>query len=383
MHTHHVTEQPAPPSSSDSASPTGKGDSSARVVRYILGRLFAIAATVAVAAYIAVLIANMGGYVDEIRYAQIQERIVMRVGADEELMELPSERRAELVEAMVDRETTRRGLDQPFMIRSFRYLGNALTLNLGRSHDMTSDSGSRLVRLIILERLAPTLLLFATAELGLFGIAIFVALYLSRRYGSKLDRLFVALAPTSAAPSWFYGIFLILIFAALLGWLPFGGMVAAPAPANPLLYALSVMRHLLLPVAAIIISALFLAVYSWRTFFLIYSSEDYVELAKAKGLTSAAIERRYVLRPTLPTIITSFMLSIIGLWTGAIVLERVFNWPGIGTVTVEAINLYDTPVILGTVIVYAYLLGITVFVLDFVYALVDPRIKVGLGRNRS
>ncbi len=367
---------------------SGDGTASGRgtglqVTRYILRRLLAIAATVIVAVYIAVLIANMGGYVDEIRHAQIQERVAAQVAADEELMELPSERRAELMEEMVGREVTRRGLDQAFMIRSFRYLGNALTLNLGRSHEMTSDSGSRLVRLIILERLAPTLLLFATAELGLFGIAVFVALFLSRRYGSKLDRLFVALAPTSAAPSWFYGIFLILIFSALLGWLPFGGMVAAPAPDNPLLYAASVLRHLVLPVSAIIISAVFLAVYSWRTFFLIYSSEDYVELAKAKGLSSTVIERRYILRPTLPTIITSFMLSIIGLWTGAIVLERVFNWPGIGTVTVEAINLYDTPVILGTVIVYAYLLGITVFVLDFLYAVVDPRIKVGLAGERS
>ena len=95
-------------------------------------------------------------------------------------------------------------------------------------------------------------------------------------------------------------------------------------------YAFSVLKHLLLPTTAILISAVFLNTYNWRTFFLIYSSEDYVEMAKAKGLSSREIERRYILRPTLPTIITNFALLLITLWTGAIILETVFNWPGLG-----------------------------------------------------
>ncbi len=98
-----------------------------------------------------------------------------------------------------------------------------------------------------------------------------------------MDRTVVALAPTSAAPSWFYGIFLILIFASLLRLLPFGGLVDAPPPESTPAYALSVLRHMILPVAALVISSIFLSVYSWRTFFLIYASEDYVEMAKAKG----------------------------------------------------------------------------------------------------
>ncbi|MBE0686635.1 MAG: ABC transporter permease, partial [Anaerolineaceae bacterium] len=123
----------------------------------------------------------------------------------------------------------------------------------------------------------------------------------------------------------------------------------------------------------------FLSIYNWRTFFLIYSSEDYVETAKAKGLPSRDIERRYILRPTLPTIITTFALLLIGLWTGAIITETVFQWPGLGRITYKAIGLYDTPVIVGTTIIFAYLLAITVFLLDFVYALVDPRVKIGTG----
>ena len=248
---------------------------------------------------------------------------------------------------------------------------------------MTSDSGSRQVRLIILERLAPTLLLFATAEILLFFGSVLIALFLSRRYGSWLDRLTVAMAPTSAAPAWFYGVFLILIFAAIFRWLPFGGMVQAPPPEDTLAYALSVLKHLILPAGAIVVSAFFYTIYSWRTFFLIYSSEDYVDMAKAKGLSSSAIERRYILRPTMPTIITSFALTIISLWTGSIVLERVFNWPGLGQLIYRAIGSYDAPVIVGSVVVYAYLLAITVFVLDIIYAVIDPRVKVGTEGNQS
>lgn len=104
-------------------------------------------------------------------------------------------------------------------------------------------------------------------------------------------------------------------------------------------------------------------------------------MAKAKGLTAKDIERRYVLRPTLPTIITQFALLLITLWTGAIILETVFNWPGLGRALYRAIGLYDTPVIVGSTVIYAYLLAITVFLLDFIYALVDPRVKVGGGRR--
>ncbi len=143
------------------------------------------------------------------------------------------------------------------------------------------------------------------------------------------------------------------------------------------------MKHLVLPVSAIVISSVFLTSYHWRTFFLIYSSEDYVDMAKAKGLTSSQIERRYVLRPTLPTIITSFALTLISLWTGAIVLETVFNWPGIGRLTQEAINMFDTPVLVAVTVLYAYLLAITVFLLDIIYALVDPRVKLGAEGNGS
>ena len=153
----------------------------------------------------------------------------------------------------------------------------------------------------------------------------------------------------------------------------------SPPPESKFEYFLNILKHLILPAVSIVISAISLSIYNWRTFFLIFSSEDYVEMAKAKGLHPRLVERRYILRPTLPTIITDFALLIITLWTGFTITETVFLWPGLGITIYRAIGLYDTPVIVGSTIIYAYLLAITVFLLDFVYALVDPRVKVGAG----
>ena len=353
----------------------------ARIAKYMGVRVIFLAFTVVIGVYLTIIIANMGGYVDRIRSGAIREAIAMQVAEDPSFRQLPQEQKNELIADMIRVEEERLGLNRPFILRSFGFLWDALTLNLGRAENMTSDSGSRQVRLILLERLPATLVMWGLANLILFFLSLFFGLALSRRYGSFLDRATIALTPTSSAPAWFYGLFLILIFAAILKILPFGGMVDAPPPENPVLYALSLAKHLILPTTAIIIGSVFLNAYNYRTFFLIYSSEDYVEMAKAKGLSDREIERRYVLRPTLPNIITTFALLLITLWQGAIILETVFNWPGIGRAYYTAIGLFDTPVIVGNTVIFAYLLAITVFLLDFIYALVDPRVKVGGGRG--
>lgn len=354
-----------------------------RLLRYTVVRMVMLFITIVVGIYLTILIANMGGYVDEIRRGDIRESVAIRVNTDPALRRLPPEARNQRMADMVALEEERLGLNRPFVLRSLDFLTDALTLNLGRAQNMSSDAGSRQVRLILLERLPSTLILFGTAGFILFFVEVFIALSLSRRYGSFWDKLFIALSPANSAPGWFYGIFLILIFAALLGWLPFGGMVGSPPPDNKVDYILSMLEHMILPLTAITISSIFLAVYNWRTFFLIYSSEDYVEMAKAKGLNDRDIERRYVLRPTLPTIITSFTLMLIGLWTGAPIFETVFNWPGLGQALFKAVGLYDTPVIVGSTVIFAYLLALSVFLLDFIYALVDPRVKIGGSQGRS
>ena len=351
----------------------------ARVLKYSGVRLISLFITVVIGVYLTIMIANMGGYVDQMMKAEIQERITMQVQMNPAFKTMDPDVKAQLTAEKIQSEIERLNLDQPLVIRSVRFLKNALTLNLGRAMLMTSSGGTRNVRTIIVERLPYTLLLMGTSQLTLFFSSLFLALARTRKYGTFWDKVIITLSPTSSVPAWFYGIFLILIFAAILKILPFSGVIDAPVPEDFLGRALSTLKHLILPASALIISAFFLSIYNWRTFFLIYSSEDYVDTAKAKGLSSREIERKYILRPTLPTIITNFALLLIGIWTGAIITESVFKWPGIGTVTYKAIGLYDTPVIVGTTIIYAYLLAITVFLLDFVYALVDPRVKIGGG----
>jgi peptide/nickel transport system permease protein len=349
----------------------------ARVSRYVVVRLLVLFATVVIGIYLTIMIANMGGFVDTIMKGEIRDHVTQAIAANVNSRQMAPEVRKKLIEETIAQEEERLGLNIPIAVRNFRFLSNALTLQLGRAHNMTSDSGSKQVRLILLERLPATLLLMGISQLFLFFSSILLALNLSRRYGNFWDRLVVALSPTSAVPPWFYGIFLILIFAALFKVLPFGGMVDSPPPLNPIDYSLSLLKHLMLPALSLVLSSFFLSIYNYRTFFLIYSSEDYVEMAKAKGLPSRDVERRYILRPTLPNIITNFALLIIALWTGATITETVFLWPGLGRTLYQAIGLYDIPIIVGSTIIYAYLLAMTVFLLDFIYVLVDPRVKIG------
>ena len=355
-----------------------------RVGKFALIRAALLILAVLVGVYLTVIIANLGGELDNVRRAEVRFNIGSAVYANPGYRELPPDELGRLVDRMVEEELDRLGMNRPFFPqRSFEYLWRAASLNLGFAELIVSDAGSRQVYNIMMERLPITLALFATANLILFLLALFMALFLSRRYGGFFDRLIIALAPSSAAPGWFYGLFLILIFGAILGVLPWGGMVDAPIPDTDWGYAVSVMKHLVLPVTAVVLGAIFANIYSWRTFFLIYSSEDYVELARAKGLSSRNIDWRYVLRPVLPPILTSFLLVLINMWTGQIVLENVFRWPGLGSVFYLSTQLNDVPVILGVVVIYGYLLAATVFALDFVYAIIDPRVRVGGGAIRK
>ena len=206
-----------------------------RVSRYVLMRLVTLFVTVVIGIYLTILIANMGGYVDTIMRGEIRDRVTGSIVGNAAFVKMDPAVRQKLINDRIAAEEQRVGLNVPIAIRNFRYLSSALTLQLGRAINMTSDSGSKQVRLILLERLPATLLLMGISQLFLFFSSVLLALNLSRRYGNFWDKLVITLSPTSAVPPWFYGIFLILIFAALLKVLPFGGMVDSPHPRIPLI----------------------------------------------------------------------------------------------------------------------------------------------------
>lgn len=345
-------------------------------IKFVARRALILFLVVIVSVYITILVANMGGYIDKIMKSEIEFGVANSLRNNPKYKNLPPNEFKKLLQRSIDVEIRRRGLNQPFIIRSFLYLWNGITLDLGRALYLTSDTGSRFVRNIILERLPPTIMLFTTAVIINFIIQLFGGLYLSRNYGGRFDKTVMLLSPTSVIPGWFYGIFLILIFAFWFHILPYGGFVDVPPPKDPFLYGLSVLKHMVLPVSSWVIASLFLGLYSNRNFFLIFSTEDYVEAAKARGVPPRIIEWKYILRPSLPPILTTFALSIISSWSGAIITETVFSWPGLGLKTYEAIVAFDVPVLVGVTVVYAYLLAITVLILDIIYGIIDPRIKV-------
>ena len=350
------------------------------LMKFILKRTIIIYLIVVLAVYITIVVANMGGYVDAIIKSELILDVTSRYRNDPAYRGYPQDVIDKLIQEQIGLEIKRRGLDQPFPIRSFSYLSDALSLNLGRAQYLTSDTGSNLVRNIILERLPQTVMLFTTAMVINFLLHLFIGLYLSRHHGGRLDKIFISLAPTSVVPGWFYGIFFILIFASYLHVLPYGGILDIPPPTGPIQYGLSILTHMILPISSWIIASFFLGCYGSRTFFLIFSTEDYVEAARARGVPPRQIETRYILRPALPPIITDFALSLINSWSGAIMTERIFNWRGLGEVTYRAISAFDTPVLIGITIIYAYLLAATVLILDVVYGLIDPRIRTGYSR---
>jgi peptide/nickel transport system permease protein len=345
-------------------------------LKFIARRTILLLASLIIAIYVTILLANFGGLIDEMVKSDILTTITMNIRNNPAYVGLTASEKQKIIDSLYKSALEAKGLNTPFPIRSLYYLKDSLTLDLGRALYLTSDSGSKQVRLIIMERLPQTVMLFTTVTIINFFLNLLGGVVLSRRYGSKTDRVISWLAPTSVIPGWVYGIFLILIFYTWLHVLPPGGMVDYPPPEDPLLYFLSVLKHMVLPMLSWIISGLFLGIYSNRTFFLIFSTEDYVEVARAKGLPSRQVDSRYVLRPTLPSIITGFSLAIVGSWSGAIITETVFDWPGLGKLLSQALSLPDPPVIVGEVVIYAWLLTLTVLILDVIYAFLDPRIKV-------
>jgi peptide/nickel transport system permease protein len=333
-----------------------------RVARYITIRTIVLFLLLTVGVYVAVVVANLGGYVDEIYRDRISNAVM---GAARGMGTMPAAEREAALEQLEAQLTEAYGLNQPFLLRCVRWLYAGLTLDL--------------ITPAIRAAFPNTLLLVSTSYLLLFFVATSLALYLSRRYGSLLDRLVTALSPLSAAPSWVHGIILVAIFAVELHVLPFNGMFDSYPPASPIAYVFVILRHMVLPVTAILLSALFQCVYAWRTFFLIHSSEDYVELARAKGLPDRMLERRYILRPALPYFVTSFALLLVSFWQESIALEYFFSWPGIGRLYIRSTMTYtySSENIVGILTVFAYVLAITVFVLDIAYALLDPRVRIG------
>jgi peptide/nickel transport system permease protein len=349
------------------------------VARHLAKRALFLGVTFLLATYVVVIIANFGGLIDQFLIGEIEFNVLQGMNNDPELLRLRAECPScfdAIYNERVQAQIETRGLNQPFLQKSVRQTWEAITLQLGTAVTLTSSAGSRILWDLIMERLPRTILLFTTATVTSAILGIWLGLRMARRALSVTDRsLTVVSITTFVVPSWIFGILFLLIFSFGLRIAPTGGMVSVPAPQDPLLLAVDLAYHLALPLAVVTFSSFGSWSYVTRNLVLQIMDEDYVVAARTKGLPEKTVLNRYVLRAAAPPIITSLALALIASWTGAIITELVFNWPGLGRLYWEAILVIDPPVIIGLTVVYAFLFVLTIFILDVIYSFLDPRIR--------
>jgi len=263
------------------------------------------------------------------------------------------------------------GLDRPYLVQLGTYLGKVVQLDLGYSYRQR-----RAVSELILERLGPTLLLTLSAfVLSLVGGVLFGALA-GRRHGSWSDLTISMMALLFyATPVFWLGLMLVLVFSIQLEWLPaFGYSNMRSGTFGTFDQAVDVARHLVLP--AVTLSAIYMAVYTrlMRSSLIEVQHEDHVRTARAKGLTEAAILRHHMLRNAAVPVITFAGLQAGALIGGAVVVETVFAWPGLGRLTFEAVTARDYPVLLGLFLVTSILVIAVNLLTDLLHRLIDPRV---------
>ncbi|HEY7141040.1 MAG TPA: ABC transporter permease [Methylomirabilota bacterium] len=257
------------------------------------------------------------------------------------------------------------GLDRPVLVQYVEWLGHALRGDLGRS--IQYDVG---VGRLIVSRMAVTLPLTLLAACFMTLTAVPLGVYAATRRGRPGDYLAMLVSQLGIAiPSFWAGLLLILLFAVRLGWVQAGGFDGWAAGLWPGL------RALLLPAFALGAVQAAILTRTTRAAMLEVLRADHVRTARAKGLAERSVTWKHVLGNALLTIVTVVGLQLGQLLTGSIVLENVFYLPGLGRLALGAISARDLPVVQGVVLFVAVVVVTLNFLVDVLYAVLDPRIR--------
>lgn len=259
------------------------------------------------------------------------------------------------------------GLNDPVPVQYAKWLRELLHGNLGYSFLNGEPVAQR-----IAERMGPTLILSVVALILAYVVAVPIGVISATRQYSIIDYLSSVLALVGVSvPNFFLGIGLIYIFALRLDWLPVSGMRTLGA--DPSFW--DAVSHIILP--AVVLSSQFMGSVTryTRSSMLDVVRQDYMRTARAKGLSERVITYKHGLRNALLPVITLLGLQIPTLLGGAIITEQVFSWPGMGLLTIEAINQRDYPVLMGITLLAAILVVLGGLLADAMYSIVDPRIR--------
>lgn len=251
------------------------------------------------------------------------------------------------------------GLDRPIAVQYRSFMAGLVRGDIG--HSIHSQ---RPVAELVGERFPATLALAAAAALAAICIAIPLGLLSAARPGSWTDRASLTGSLLGVAlPNFWLGPMLILLFAVELGWLPVSGNDGA--------------SHLVLPAVTLGLSLAGILTRMTRSTVLEALHEDYIRTARAKGLSERATIGKHALANALTPILSVFGLQLGGLLAGSVITETIFSWPGLGRLTLQAIQTRDYPVVQGCVLVIALTYVLVNLATDLAYAWSNPRVRYG------
>jgi peptide/nickel transport system permease protein len=270
------------------------------------------------------------------------------------------------------------GLDQPLHVQYLKFLKNCLQGNFGISIRHGVPSGT-----LVLERLPVTLELVLASMLIAIPLAIFTGIVASIRQNTWWDFLASSVSMFGVSmPGFWIGIVLIIVFGVALEWFPVMGRperslwqslaLALGGEPRPLL---TFLHHLFLPALTNSLWMMGMVTRLTRTSMLDVLREEYVRTARGKGLREGWVISKHALKNALIPVVTIVAIQFGSVLGGAVVTETVFAWPGMGRLMVDSVYNRDYPVVQAGVIICAFLFAVVNLVVDFVYTLLDPRIK--------
>ncbi|MFI6814765.1 ABC transporter permease [Nonomuraea sp. NPDC050328] len=271
-------------------------------------------------------------------------------------------------EAQLEQLRLQLGLDDPVWMRFLSFLKDTLTGELGYSWQFQQPVAS-----LVGERLGPTLLLMGTAAAVSIVLGLWLGVHSGWRHGGALDRVASAASLTLwSVPTFWLGMILLVL---CIGIFPAGGMSDPALNATGFDYVIDVANHLVLPCLTMVLVVFAQYVTIMRSSIIDELGSPYLLTARAKGLTDAEVRRRHAVPNALLPSVTVIFMHLGTLVSGAITVEAVYSWPGLGHLTYEALKIPDLPLLQGTFIVFSASVIIMNLLADLVYRLLDPRVR--------
>ncbi|ATO51605.1 MULTISPECIES: ABC transporter permease [Brevibacillus] len=264
------------------------------------------------------------------------------------------------------------GLDKPIIERYFVWAGNVLQGDLGYSLQYQQP-----VTTILGQYIWSSFLIAFTSTTLTWIIAISIGVFSATRQYSLFDSLVtIGVFAAMALPAFFVGLLAIKIFAVDLALLPPGGILTTGSNATGMAYVIEVAKHMILPVTVLTMLSVGSLTRYFRTNILEVIRQDFIRTARAKGLKEKVITYKHALRNALLPAITLLGFELPALFGGAIITEKIFNWPGVGQVYMQALSLRDYPLLMGFTMFIALLTIISNLLADLLYGVVDPRVRL-------